>query len=107
MTIEQSLPFGPGILPSEYVALGWCQGASALNSAGYEVSARNPNAVQVCGAGAMVRWGRFVSQELYQASVQARRTDFIPWQDDPARTKEEVIAELERVEHLLGLCKKV
>ena len=87
--------------PSEYIAKGWCQKYSALDSEGKLVWADSTSAVQWCLVGAL----RAAYEELPEqrrkvaGKLQAKlgHLQFSKWNDEPKRTKAEVIALLQSI----------
>jgi hypothetical protein len=79
---------------------GWCQGYYARDKDGNQTSYDNPNAEAFCSSGAVWSFcsdtvsahqcsyaGSFLSEALDDP-----RITFVHWQDQPGRTKEEVLA---------------
>lgn len=106
------------MLPSEYLAQGWCQGHSARNKMGNYILARDFRAKKWCFMGAMeasglgrgakgiVLWTSYrdKAQELLHLPVRSSLCADIPaWNDQPDRTQAEVVALAWRVEMALGL----
>lgn len=103
------LPQDPDMLPSEYVALGWCQGAFARDAQGRSVSLSSDTAVSFCLSGAIRRWytacGDDTLYHNYFTKVVARKSCAAMWNDAARRTQCDVVSFLEVVEHELWLCK--
>lgn len=95
--------------PSELLrSKGWCQGALALDAQGGTVQPGDPNAVAHCMVGsywAVYRTSLFgatgTSSDMVRYKLAhhlgIRLGDLTKWNDDPKRTKDEVIAALEAV----------
>ena len=103
------LPLDPDILPSECVALGWCQGAYARDAQGRSVSSYSEWAVSVCLMGAIIRWHLARKNDMlyseYVDRVFAHEPYATLWNDALGRTQAEVVELLEIVEGELGLRK--
>ncbi len=99
------------MLPSEYLAQGWCQHTNARSMGGEHTPARNPNAVKWCFKGAVYAAGADPSSYLDKA-LELQNLSAEPglqgirvanWNDRPLRTQTEVVALAWRVEIALGL----
>ena len=109
------------MLPSDWVAQGWCQNMSASDSEGNRVSSLNPKAVKVCAIESV--WKTY-PESLEDLSVFQKRgiyvialiheihklvggelqgVSLVNWNDTPGRTQEEVIEVLRKVEQKLEL----
>lgn len=74
---------------------GWCQGALAKAADGRTVMPDDPSAVSWCVFGAT--WGGAELSPADHAVVAAHGDSFVAdWQDEPERTREEVIALLDK-----------
>lgn len=101
------------MLPSEYVAKGWCQGYSARDADGEFVDPASDHACCWCLIGALEascasqsltskEW-RLVWENLCRAIGTFEAAD---WNDDPDRSQAEVIAALQDAERkVLGEAK--
>jgi hypothetical protein len=79
---------------------GWCQGTGARDCDGQSVPYYGPSAVCFCAAGAMMRvygcFGKYM--ELYELLTKSLSCIVSVWNDDPATTKEQVIAKLKELD---------
>lgn len=84
----------------------WCRGSYAKDKAGHSVVATSDSAVAFCAEGAIIRahgTGKSFCEELFKARMVFRSpvgalddSTFTEWNDDPKRTKEEVIELLKK-----------
>ena len=79
---------------------GWCQGVFAKDREGESVLPHSPCAEQFCMLGAL---GAVYRDEEYLSATDCLRrtlgeTSLTAWNDDPTRTKAEVIAALKRAD---------
>lgn len=87
---------------------GWCQGAFARDPSGSPYFARDKEAVAFCARGALIRAGLALGlasnwADLAQAQITEQISAAIfcrldEWNDDPGRTKAEVVALLRGTE---------
>ena len=88
--------------PSEYIEKGWTQGEIARNESGYCVPASDPDAVCWCAVGAIgaaYPIDKTMHPDYLEARDSIRRVlsesgvecSISEWNDDPRRTKEEVL----------------
>lgn len=99
------------MLPSEYLAQGWCQEVSAKDQAGNRIPSKDPEAKEWCFMGAVEAWGgnsvgyREKALELLLLPVPEiiLGSPLPNWNDQPERTQAEVVALAWRVEMALGL----
>lgn len=92
------------MLPSDYISKGWCQNVNARGEHGTPVPWDDPFATSFCMSGALVKSyseeGITRQQRVMIANhLRLKLGDtlrahegFIVWQDNPDRTKEEVLA---------------
>ncbi len=92
---------GSRMKPSQYIAKGWCQGRSALDSEGKFVFAESTSAIQWCLIGALrVAYNESREQSykvIKKLEVKLGYPGLSIWNDDPKRTKAEVIALLQSI----------
>ena len=80
--------------------MGWCRGHFALNAAGLDVNECDPDARAFCSSGAIWRAAdadnrKFVAaKSLLLAAIHP--STLVGFNDDPGRTREEVIAAFDR-----------
>lgn len=81
---------------------GWCQNYWAKDEKGHCCSYENPNACSFCINGAVLKSRTSPDIDVYDVFRHIRRAGNIPsmgiplWNDNPNRTKEEVIALLDK-----------
>ena len=94
------------MLPSEYVALGWCKFMLAMNNVGQIVGINSSDAVKWCALGAISRFAQNDNQLYYQYVAELSNIVGMPaqrWNDFPHRTQQEVVSVLKEVEKNLNL----
>lgn len=78
----------------------WIQGKYARNQAGDPVNPNDPDACKFCGNGAIIRArGSVILRSAGFAAFALDRAigaSFIPWQDAPGRTHDEVLHAFDR-----------
>lgn len=92
-------------LPSHYVRFGWTQGVCARNSEGEEVDVDSPEACCWCILGAVgiaADKNESINQQAFTSYFMKKWGGISVWNDNPNRTKEEVVALLEEAERALG-----
>lgn len=75
---------------------GWCQGALARNEGGLRVPIYDSRVTSVCSVGALVAGSAehgdvCEAEDLLRVAAGVYHSDVPTWNDDPQRTKEEVI----------------
>ncbi len=90
--------------PSEAVESGWCQGAFARTQDGIQTLPGNESARSFCALGATFfapddqrREYRHILISMFAGA----RSGVAAWNDDPNRTKQEVVDKLRQVERIL------
>ena len=89
--------------PSDYIRKGWCKNTNALDDNGYSCEPTAPYAVKWCLAGAVCAAYKDDTPKREHAfdkvlAAIAPQSLFVAyWNDQPKRTKEEVIALLESI----------
>lgn len=87
--------------PSELLEKkGWCQHVYARNAAGVPVMYDNESACRFCILGAMEAAGKNLDElkRLRAHMINKYKSDPASWNDQPGRTKEEVIALLKELD---------
>ena len=88
------------------ISKGWCQNTNAQDDLGLTVSVSSPRASSYCLAGALSsslgkycdRYYDFSTEDLiYKKLHEKINTSVIKWNDDPKRTKKQVLALLDSV----------
>jgi hypothetical protein len=77
--------------------MGWCQGSFAQDKNDQSVPPDDEEACSFCAVGAMRAVGQnvLIGRAIHALSLAASRT-ITRWNDDPGRTKDEVIALMRR-----------
>ena len=87
--------------PSQYIAKGWCQGVSAQDSNGHVCRNDAPYATNWCLIGALAAAYPERNEHRFNVTLNLQsklgHLQFAKWNDDPKRTKQEVIALLESI----------
>ena len=92
--------------PSELVEIkGWCQGVSSRNKDGIPIPLYDYDVVSFCALAAVERCYAASDFDNYRNTLAMLigYQSITTWNDDPNRTKEEVINKLKEVEQHLGL----
>ena len=83
----------------QYIQKGWCQGSEARTKTGKKCSTHSPNAAAWCLAGALHKIYSADERGVIDDRIyELIDTNIIDWNDDPKRTKAEVIALLKKAE---------
>ena len=87
--------------PSEYITKGWCQGVAAEDENGRVCMPDASYAAKWCLIGACVAAYPERAGHRFQVATKLQHTlgnlHYAKWNDDPKRTKQEVIALLESI----------
>jgi hypothetical protein len=81
---------------ADTIERGWCQGTYARDAAGNRIRHDAPEAVSFCVRGAVHRQFELMSDPDKVAAfgflhASSGIEDLVPWNDDPSRTKAEVV----------------
>ena len=87
--------------PSEYIRKGWTQGNGAKDCYGCSCEPTSKYAVSWCAVGAIMAACKEDSENISMLIKRVRDSLNVPrltlWNDEPGRTKQEVIDALEKV----------
>ena len=87
--------------PSEYIAKGWCQGVAAKDDSGAMCYPEDSRAREWCLIGALIAVYPEANKTRQDVTTKLQHAlgelGFAKWNDDPKRTKQEVIDLLESI----------